>query len=136
MPGLVAWQVHQGADGIEVSGVDSQGHSLTRSTIHATTIDSAGTRLAEIVSESSTLRLISRNDQLLGHEMVGQASAATAPMVSDLRAYSGVLPYGCFLAALAAVLDCTAATLEDGLNPLADAACLVALGAYIDECIL
>lgn len=135
VPGLASWQIHPVGDAIEVAGTDGQGHVLTRSAIRWTTIDSAGTRRVEIATDSATLQMTARGDQILDRQMTGQPSAATSQLVRDLRDYNGVQPYSCWLAAAAATLDCTAATLEDGLNPLADAACITALAAYVDECL-
>jgi hypothetical protein len=130
VPGLTSWQIHPVGDAIEVTGVDSQGHVLTRSTIRGTTIDSAGTRRVEIATDSATLQMTARGDQILDRQMTGQPSAATSQLVRDLRGYDGVQPYGCWIAGATAALLCTAATLEDGLNLIADADCISALADY------
>lgn len=68
--------------------------------------------------------------------MVDPPSAAITQFVRDLQAYDGVQPYGCTLSLIAAAADCALATVEGGLNPVADGACAIALAAYVDECLL
>lgn len=141
VPGLVAWKVYQVSGGIETVGVDNQDHVLTRSSIHRTMVDSQGTMMVEIASSvptNSTLRLTTRDHQVLSHEMIGTPSSATSQMVSDLKAASATIPYSfrCWESTAWVVIDCGFAIGEEGLNPFIDEACLDAVLAWLDDCVI
>jgi hypothetical protein len=101
--------------------------------------DSQGTMMVEIASiapTSSTLRLTTRDHQILSHEMIGTPSSATSQMVSDLKAASATIPYSfrCWESTAWVAIDCGFAAGEEGLNPFMDEACLDAVLAWIVDC--